>query len=422
MTQKLAELNLDHISADQAENTARYSLLPTRVERLKAAILRQGGVHTPVVVAPLSGVKGKTHKLLAGFGRFAAVEALNKEGAGLKLPALVIDSLTGVDLLKRQISDNADRESMSPLDTAVAIKGLLDQGVSKGDVRSMFPRSTGKKAAIEPMSPALMNIYLNMLELPKAIQVAIHEGRVGVGAAYELTKVEPARRVEILERAEKNRLRDLEREAKEDARLAKSEESEGTKAEKLAAAEKALTEATEAHEATKVLIVEKEAAEKEAGKVPENYLTLPEAEKKPIAERLAAARTDLRGVRKEAIKTQNAMQKAEVALRRITNPDEKPEPTATPVNGKAKVKTTKKAVGAQDVKRAAKEAGASTKLIPATMKDINNLVQALTMSKAGKVTAPLGLLLRSFLEGTINQGVCRTEIEVLVGDRKRGKV
>lgn len=78
----------------------------------------------------------------------------------------------------------------SPIDEALEIRRLIQQGVSKMEIRKMFARPGGRKGFKSmPVSNSFINMRLSFLDLPKAIQEKIHDGRLGVAAAYELTKV-----------------------------------------------------------------------------------------------------------------------------------------------------------------------------------------------------------------------------------------
>src|SRR5262245_59502204 len=161
-----------------ADDNIRFSLRDGDVERMKASIIERGGVQEPVSVERLDQKQnGHAYRLLKGFIRHAAVTSLNAESAGLTLPALVRTTADATDRLKTQVAENVARASMSPMDTALTIKRRVDSGVSRIDIRQLFARAGTKKGAkVSPVSNAWLNIHLNMLELPKAIQKDIHIG------------------------------------------------------------------------------------------------------------------------------------------------------------------------------------------------------------------------------------------------------
>src|SRR5471030_2798475 len=69
----------------------RYGLKPQRVAALADSIKEFGRVHTPIKIDELAepGPKGEKYSVREGHYRLAAVQKLNKEGAGLTLPAII---------------------------------------------------------------------------------------------------------------------------------------------------------------------------------------------------------------------------------------------------------------------------------------------------------------------------------------------
>lgn len=208
-----------------AENNLRYGILKADVDALKGSIKESGGVQVPVEVTMLEPpVNGFTHALTTGFRRHQALTELNKEeGAGLTLPAIVRPLDNELDRVNHQLIENIERKSMSPMDTAVSLRKLMDLGLTRIQIREKFARQSGKGGKMEPASNAWLNMTLSFLELPKAIQGKIHDGSVGVKAAYELTKVSPEKRAAVLQRAEEDMEKEREREAKEEEKYLASE-------------------------------------------------------------------------------------------------------------------------------------------------------------------------------------------------------
>ena len=200
-----------------ADENSRFGLKRLRLDTLVQSSLEMGGVNTPVEVEPLdTPVDGKQYRLTAGFYRHAAVSELNdKQAAGLTLPAIVKPIGDAGLRLRRQLAENMERENQSPMDKAIAIKKLVDLSVPKVEIRKIFSTPGGRKGLVlQPASNAFINMTLSFLDLPKAVQEKIHDGRVGVAAAYELTKVHPEKRAAVLERAEQERIKTIEAEDK----------------------------------------------------------------------------------------------------------------------------------------------------------------------------------------------------------------
>lgn len=293
-----------------AENNLRYGILKADVDALKTSIKDAGEVQVPVEVTLLDPpVNGFTHALTTGFRRHQAVSELNKEeGASLTLPALVRPLDNELDRINRQLIENIERKTMSPMDTAVALKKLMDLGLTRLQIRERFSRQSGKGGKMEPASNAWLNMTLSFLDLPKGIQGKIHDGSVGVKAAYELTKVSPEKRAAVLERAEEEVAKEYEREQKEE--------------EKYLAAEAKVVEAAKAIEETTVKMdearAEVELAEKNfelqtkaAADAYQKAQAAKKDDKKKATETLKAKETDAKGAEK-------ALETARKALAKLT--------------------------------------------------------------------------------------------------------
>lgn len=250
---ELVQLDPAVILASADEN-ARFGLKAQRVKDLAADILEKG-IMQPVEVEPLEEpVNGCQYRLTTGFYRHAAVTSLNKEGAGLSLPAIVHSSDNSTARLRRQLAENMERENQSPMDKAVAINKLVEAGVPKPEIRNIFRTVGGRKGnQVQPASNSYINILLSFLEFPKAIQAKLHEGTLGVAAGYELAKLPKDKWQAVLDRAEAERVKAVEREEADDnklleeekRRLANEAKAKETEAE-LEKAKKAVEEAAKA--------------------------------------------------------------------------------------------------------------------------------------------------------------------------------
>src|SRR5438128_873300 len=309
MTQQPSQLLQLDPRTIAADDNVRYNLKKSRTDSLAQSILDEGRVLEPVGVETISPpVDGKHYRLRWGFYRHAAVEQLNKDGAGLLLPAVLVDSAETASATKTQIAENHERETLSPMDRAVAIKRLLDSGVSRGDIRRIFSSAGGRKGnTVQPMSNAMLNILLRFLDLPKSVQEKIHDGRVGIEAAYELGKVPPEKRAAVLEQAEKDRLRRIDLEDKDEQKYLAAEQ-------KLVQAQDEEKEAVTGEEqyreqitAAQKLVEERTAALRAIQKEP--YHDKDEAGKRAFTERLKASEADLKGAQKALKEKQNGLAK-----------------------------------------------------------------------------------------------------------------
>lgn len=414
----------------QADNNIRFSLLKPNVDALKASILEQGRVNDPVEVEPLNGKKGQ-YKLTAGFIRHAAVTELNKEGAGLLLPAIVRIPADDKARLRRQLSENVDRKNLSPMDQAIAIQKLLAAEYTKAEIRNIFKRPGGRKGlAMQPASNAWLNMTLSFLELPKPVQDKIHDGRVGVAAAYELTKVAPDKRQAVLDKAEEIRQKELDREEAEEAKLAKQEERQAKQSEKatgnvkkIAEAEEKLKVAEDAKIAASALIDAKKAEVKAITGTP-GFLDLSAEAKKAVGEKLGAAKADLRGAEKAFGQATKDLDKAQRTLTAVVEKQEAKakEAKAAPKTATAKAPAAKKkeAIGPRQVKQAATETGAATKPQPLIAAEMRKAAVTLMGSKF-KGAKAIGLAFTKCFDGEMSIGALVTAVEVATGERKTVK-
>lgn len=416
---KVLQLDPTKILAD--DNT-RFGLLDFRKDALKASILAEGGVQEPVSVAKLDEeIDGKTHRLLKGFYRHAAVLELNKEGAGLTLPALVrdepADELTRIRL---QVTENAVRTAMSPMDTAIAIRRLLDEGMPRLEIRTLFARPSGKKGStLVPASNSWVNIHLSFLDFTKAVQTKIHNGSVGVAAAYELTRVAPEKQAAVLARAEEEREKEVAQEEKAEAKFLK-EESKA--AEARAKEEQAAAEMTAAEEEAKTA-AERHVAAKlaytEVASTP-GYLTMSAEDKKKVAEAMKAAQVDVKTaekLEKDAIKKLEKLKPvSEAATSAATEAKMKLAKAREAKTGGGKQGAPKKAaVGPANVKKAAAAEGAGAP-VALNLADIRSFCKELsTPGGMPKVTA-IGVLIKSVVDGKLTPKECYRELAIITGE------
>lgn len=414
MSEQLVHLDPAKVLAD---DNIRFNLKKTAIDTLATDILESNGVLVPVEVETLVPPQnGFTHKLTAGFIRHAAVMKLNAESkAGLTLPAIVRNTGDGLIRLRHQISENIARESMSPMDQAVAANKLLEAGVSRSEVRRVMARPGGKKGVtIEPLSNAMLNILLRFLELPKGIQEKIHDGRVGVTAAYELGKVPPEKRAQVLERAEKERDDQLARERKDEERWIAAEkklaDAQTQQAEALSKVDEAKAAITAAQETVK----EKVQALKEVQKV--DFLAMDDAGKKQTMERLKAAENDKKAALKLEKDAVNTLAKltvvAKTAEETAKEQREKLDAARKAVKPAGK-KANKAEVGPTDIQRAKKDEGVAG-YVPLSLSDIRQCVKDVTADK-DEVVSAIGKAFKDSFDGKTTPKLLVEELRVILG-------
>jgi hypothetical protein len=387
-----------------ADDNSRFDLKPLRIESLGNDIMEKGEVTTPVEVEAIEGATAAPHyRLTAGFYRHAAASKLNAEqNAGVLLPARLKNIGDPVTRLRRQLAENMERENQSPMDKAIAIKKLLDAGVSRQEVRRIFSTPGGRKGLkLQAASNSFLNIELNLLDLPKSIQKDIHDGIIGVAAAYELGKVPPDKRQAVVDRAKADYIRQIDIEEKDEAKLLDAEkkltsaEAEtATLAEQIAAAEKEQSEAIDNHMA-KVEVLRK--IQKEPLGDGRSYLELKPEEKNKFSETLKAAETDVKSAEKLIKESGKAVDKLKG---KAVSVSKAAESAKAKIEAARKLPTKKKAgVSKSAVQKAAKAEG-----VGQTVKlNANEMRQVIEELAGGEHAVPkvsqIGVIIKECFDG-----------------------
>lgn len=399
-----------------ADDNTRFGLKESRVASLAKSILDRGEVLEPVEVETIADAKnGHAYRLTTGFYRLAAVTLLNTtQGAGLTIPAIVRPIPTAQERLRRQLAENMERENQSPMDTAVAIKKLMDQGLTKMEVREIFSRPGGRKGAkTQIASNSFINMHLSFLDLKKGIQTMIHEGLIGVAAAYELTRLPADRHEEVITKAKALREKALEQEEKDEERILAQEakkaeqqkkrdaiQTEVTAAEtKHTTAQASFTAATETAKSA-YLATQGKFADAKAKKVAQNAFK--EAEKNRLA-----AEADLDLAKKEHEEAQMKFTKHETLAATKAQALK---------DARAKATTTKKgdAVGPSDVKKAAASAGASTNFVALNASEMRNVVKELALPGSNEIVKAIGeSLVRCFAGEITDKELYKTLVGIV---------
>lgn len=401
---------------DTGENAARFDLNQARVLQLADSILTEGQVLQPVGVV-MDGIK---RRLLFGFHRHAAVAYLNKEqGAGLMLPYVVLDRADALAELKTQITENNQREELSPMDRAKSMKALLDKGVSRKDVRIIFAVPGGRKGNnFQPMSNAMLNIHLRFLELPKTFQEKIHSGQLTWAAAYELGRVTPDKRAAVLARAEADLVSQLDKETRDEQKYLDAEKKliEAEAQTKEVATE--LDKARESISSSQQLLAEKTAAYHEVQKEVGSIITAKKADekaKKAAAEKLKAAEADVKGAEKAVEASKADVEKLE---KRTKTVKEKAEEIREKLEAQRKALKSKPkpTVGPTAIKEAAKAEG-DTGHVPLTLQAIREFLKEGATQTEYPKTAKCFTYMRRCCDGVGFPKEAIGNIAMLLGER-----
>lgn len=415
-TTQLIELDPSHILAN---DNSRFGLKPSRVESMAQSIMDLGGIRVPVEVESLDPKVGKfTHKLKSGFYRVAAATMLNDtQKAGILVPAIVRQSPDELTRLREQLSENMDRENQSPMDQAVAVKKLMDAGVSRLEIRTMFSRPNGKKGAAVPASNSWLNIVLGFLDLPKTVQAKIHDGVIGVKAAYQLSKVPADKRAAIIEAAEAENAREREAEEKEEKKFLEAQRKVEEAKAKVTGADAKIKEAQAEVEKASAAVETKMAELAAAKKLP--YLEAEGEEKKAIMEKVNAASNDVKSAQKFAKDAKNALAKLhedktkaeEVATEQVKKL-EGVKPKAKEGRGKST------GVSDTDIKKAAKATGVMSDAgnVPLGLAEIRIYLKSICADTAHPIVASIGKVLRQAYDGVTTEKEMMHDLAVITGE------
>lgn len=150
------ELSLSEIDVDPEQ--PRRVFKEDSIEELAQSI-KEFGILSPLLVQL---TEGGTYKLIAGERRYRAAKK-----AGLKVvPALVMQRAGDDSTLARQLTENLQREDLSPMERALAI----------GQLKESFAWSIREIAKRLGVSKAMVQRSLDILNLPDDLQAALIAG------------------------------------------------------------------------------------------------------------------------------------------------------------------------------------------------------------------------------------------------------
>jgi ParB/RepB/Spo0J family partition protein len=378
------------------DDNARFGLIQARIDAMAESILQEGGIQTPLTVEVTDDAD--VYRITDGHYRHAAATKLNTEGAGLLCPVIVRTMEDPIRRLKYQLMTNLERQDMTPMDKAAAISKLLEAGVPRAEIRNIFRTVGGRKGMKnQPLSNSMLNIMVSFLDLPKPIQQKIHEGSIGVAAAYEITKVAPDKRAAVLQRAEEDRAAEEAKAAKEEEKFLEAERKEAERNQKekeqeeLVLKQKAALEAAEeqvrlkAEAATAAHALTRKGAKDDetkslltrAFKDAEAAATAAEKEREKIAKELAKAQEKLVTA---AAQAKERAKKLELA-RKQAEKDAK----------------NKKTVGPTDIRKAAVAAGGEAK--PLNAADMRRAVDEWALDGGNPKALSIGRAIKACFSG-----------------------
>jgi hypothetical protein len=377
-----------------------------------------GYVHTNLKIFPLEtpGPKGEQYGIREGHYRQAAVKKLNagKKGLGLTLPCQLeeqTDDLTRIDC---QLSENNDRNELSPMDKAVVIDQYLQAGLQKVEIRQKFMRP-GKGKEQVPLSNAMLNIFL---KFPRAIQEKIHTGALGVKEAYKLTTKSPELWEPILAQAEKDRLEDMNYEEKlEDKYLADSKKFEEQEAKEKAAAE-ALAAAQRIAEEAEAEAEAKQAASLEAYNASLKVPSKDKDAKTKATEAWKAKEADAKAAEKAAVEKKAAAEKLLAKSQAADKAAEERRAKLEQARKEALAKVQNGSGGKLNIDKASAKVEGGGGPVPLNAVEMRKVLSEWCLPGSFPKVQQVALAIQRCFSGVTTPAQCSSEMGYATGERK----
>ncbi len=156
----------------------RTRMDPQSIAELADSIKAQGVIQ-PILVRP---VENGRYEIIAGERRWRASQL-----AGLTQVPVVIRSVPDKSALAMALIENIQREDLNPLEEATGIQRLIDEFEMTHEIAAQ---------AVGRSRSAVTNL-LRLLNLSKAVQDLLMQGKLEMGHARALLAVNPARQAEL---------------------------------------------------------------------------------------------------------------------------------------------------------------------------------------------------------------------------------
>jgi ParB family transcriptional regulator, chromosome partitioning protein len=171
----MSHLRLEQLQAGKYQPRTRMD--EEALQELAASI-RQHGIMQPIVVRAMGqGSQPKHYEIIAGERRYRAARL-----AGLNEVPVIVRELADQDALALALIENIQREDLSPLEQARAIKRLLDE----------FNYTHEQAADILGRSRSATSNLLRLLQLALPVQTMLQAGDIDMGHARALLSLAPA--------------------------------------------------------------------------------------------------------------------------------------------------------------------------------------------------------------------------------------
>lgn len=201
----VVQLALDKILVDESRNLRRFNPDPKSVMELANSI-KANKLINPVLVRvigePMTGQEF-THILVAGYQRMKALRYLNDNGykvetvSASELPVEEVTAPVEGEEVKSNVNsahskllnlkENLERSEISYIDSAFAIKELMESGMTQSDIAKEFKKSG-----------AWVSYVVKLLTLRADIQKKIHDGKITWRVARTLPDLTPEEQDEAI--------------------------------------------------------------------------------------------------------------------------------------------------------------------------------------------------------------------------------
>jgi len=158
-------------------------------ERLNELVssLKEKGILQPILVRTLSEKDGKKYEVIIGARRLKAAQI-----AGFKeIPAYVIEKISDPEALEMALTENLQREDLTPFEEAWGILRLMKEyQYSIKDITKKLNKSD-----------SFVRSRLTLLRLPETVQKYVSNGKLTMETALPLAKLDsPEKQIEMTER------------------------------------------------------------------------------------------------------------------------------------------------------------------------------------------------------------------------------
>jgi ParB/RepB/Spo0J family partition protein len=184
--QETLEIDLDDVAELENSRPAYYG-----IEELRNSLHTQGQLE-PCLVRPAHDDKhGRPYELVFGYRRKRAAEELG----WTTLRCEVRDIPTDSELLERQISENFQRENMSPIAEANAMRRMMKIG-------DLTQAEVARRLGVDPSQ---VSHRLKLLGLKEDILTRVDEGKISASTAEVISSLsDPDAQGKIADMAERN--------------------------------------------------------------------------------------------------------------------------------------------------------------------------------------------------------------------------